>query len=1800
MSTRDDGKKKGPAWLGKRQAAGKAQTARDWTKHQSRGSSDAYQYKLKRTLLWLGCLVLFAAFIFYLIPPKNTPLVILRASRYPLQMPPLALAAEDEYFLQHVSPSNLPLRQSALFRYLGSSDNQTDEEGTPQRFLAQLKTVKPSGPGWFSRNDAVVIYISAHGLVNEDGQACLVPPNADAFNTSRWLPLVKFLKDVCALPNLKRARKLVILDCNRISMKWRSGVLDNRFADQLPSVVDQVDDPNLYVLNSTSPGQVAWAAPEMRGSVFGHFVGLGLRGDASSEYAKDLSRGTVSLLELHAYLTARVDDYVQQRRGVRQTPLLIGGADGLPVTRDVPIVSADLWRSLRGHELKKSSYDVLAKAKELIEPAGDKPSPLQLAWRAYQQRSSGEGLPETLPLPWRRGFVQDPVRWSSLEQRLLALEDRLFAGEEYQEGLGNQFAALNEELAAGNWQEFPETQSATNLRLKTWQQIASLAKNAITDDSTTHYDELYNRWLKAMPEEQAKITVPAADRPRALVELLAQFGLNDKRVEAGEKFDRERLNSVLRFLQLTGNKAAPSADLLPIEGQFLKLLNGNTTAAAERMLPEMIRSRSLAEQAATPLDVRIHYALEKLINQADSERRAAEDAFFLGDQVSLDGTGTAETNEAAVQKSAEQRLIRANGGAAAGYLAARKWGEQLEHMHLLRDEIWSTLPHFAEWYFRRWRLELNNGGSSAEAEYQAHIATLSEVLDDNIRFAEQIDRVVNLRDNNTELRDALKDTNDTFLALQQKWQALRRLVTVDAEALGNAEIRFQTAATVRQIEQIMQSPLVSESRVKGMLSKYHNTLAEWAKQELPKPKTLSTAAASPKTETPFLTGYRDFLVRYHKVLTHEFRLPYEQHRETLKLEQEDTFVIDQRVRQEKGAKDRTLWQTLQNVLADYDVAIQGKPISVGPTTPAVRARQELVIWDQRVRASAFWLGGFNQNLVPDPIGIPTPTAWLREVDHWHLSCWHGYRALQDFWGNGLPYDRSEQYFDTAVQQCAKAATAKQLPWQYDLPGGDIENLASLRTARVTAHQAGLDLEVPNVQIPESAATLPFVVKTRQRIESADHQPANFPAGDAGFFLSRAGALEPLDETLITYGDNKSLARFPVQLTERLRQQPDSRSIACAIAAAKLDKPPVSLEGRVWYRGHIWSQPFELYHSAPAKGIRFVHRREPYSAPTVQVGGDDAPSGAVMFVFDCSSSMMSGDGRFNAAKQALQEILKDLKTAPAGGLQVGLIAYGHRTAHRAGYFPAPNNLMYYKADKLWDDGDNLTADGIAAAKKDPKFASKFPHPDRDIEVLLKPGLGWAGAIDPQLDSLDVNRCFGVTPLYASITQAIQEVNAVRGVESRQVIVLSDGVNIPNNCDLSLDKILVKGLQQNNEDLDDLTKLVKNSPKVNVRIVLFGGVKPGLEKAQLGALEGVGDKPQFVVDAVPSPKAIKKAIAAAFAKPDFEIVSADPDQKKVGRQAFNDTWTYPNWPTAGDRIAPRQHQVMVRGPRLSDPLTQLIRLSGGEALRLEYDASAASLLFVPDLLDAFDTDELAAVGNITPPARPIVAEAVKPLVGSQAGETRPTTFRVRLRSKANSEFVAWPRYVWAEIRPRNSDPKSKDLVFQIADVKFDDKTRTPILQFPVPGWPIAVEGATIDLWVRYGAPPPLFPTVTIGAADAQLPAIAGSKFGLNGVDFVIRQQMVEGTLRKVTITEKHPNDTPLAKLYRTRVQLSPPAEMVERMYVSASSSSPTSEVIHTFHYTSPTQLSADLSLEVNSAEQLKDGSLKASLDISNWNR
>ena len=113
--------------------------------------------------------------------------------------------------------------------------------------------------------------------------------------------------------------------------EWKFGLLYNSFAERLQSLVQELNIPNLAVLNSTRPGQVGWAAPELKGSVFGYFLWQGLGGAADVEESGNHDK-VVSLQELRRYLQSYVRQWVTENRAAVQEPML------LPADADFPVV----------------------------------------------------------------------------------------------------------------------------------------------------------------------------------------------------------------------------------------------------------------------------------------------------------------------------------------------------------------------------------------------------------------------------------------------------------------------------------------------------------------------------------------------------------------------------------------------------------------------------------------------------------------------------------------------------------------------------------------------------------------------------------------------------------------------------------------------------------------------------------------------------------------------------------------------------------------------------------------------------------------------------------------------------------------------------------------------------------------------------------------------------------------------------------------------------------------------------------------------------------------------------------------------------------------------------------------------------------------------------------------------------------------------------------------------------------------------------------------------------------------------
>ncbi|MBI3860256.1 MAG: hypothetical protein HY290_00005, partial [Planctomycetia bacterium] len=216
----------------------------------------------RRIKLWtLACLftVLLGGIVWLLLSvPSRVPLVAVAVSAYrdPRIPQNMTALADIERFVQLES-------DTADFRMVGVASEKTAIKEFIEAFTRKLQEVKPGGSA-FSRK-SIIIYISAHGVVNHEGKACLLLAESDPLDDATWLPLADVLKAIRQEPRFRDATKLLALDCCRIRSDWRLGILDNRFAERVPGEIERAEIPNLAVLTSAGPGERAWAAPEFGG-----------------------------------------------------------------------------------------------------------------------------------------------------------------------------------------------------------------------------------------------------------------------------------------------------------------------------------------------------------------------------------------------------------------------------------------------------------------------------------------------------------------------------------------------------------------------------------------------------------------------------------------------------------------------------------------------------------------------------------------------------------------------------------------------------------------------------------------------------------------------------------------------------------------------------------------------------------------------------------------------------------------------------------------------------------------------------------------------------------------------------------------------------------------------------------------------------------------------------------------------------------------------------------------------------------------------------------------------------------------------------------------------------------------------------------------------------------------------------------------------------------------------------------------------------------------------------------------------
>lgn len=172
----------------------------------------------------------------------------------------------------------------------------------------------------------LAVYLSIHAVVDQSGEVFVLPGNAKLAEPSTWIRLEGVLG---SMRDCKAGHKLLILDLCQPFAEPRLGLLRTDVMDRAQPLIERSveEDPHLLVLTSCSPGQSPHVLEDMGRTAFGYYLEQGLNGAADGYNDKQRRDSRISVQELAAFVTARVDRWSRKNRLEAQTPRLSGKDD---------------------------------------------------------------------------------------------------------------------------------------------------------------------------------------------------------------------------------------------------------------------------------------------------------------------------------------------------------------------------------------------------------------------------------------------------------------------------------------------------------------------------------------------------------------------------------------------------------------------------------------------------------------------------------------------------------------------------------------------------------------------------------------------------------------------------------------------------------------------------------------------------------------------------------------------------------------------------------------------------------------------------------------------------------------------------------------------------------------------------------------------------------------------------------------------------------------------------------------------------------------------------------------------------------------------------------------------------------------------------------------------------------------------------------------------------------------------------------------------------------------------------------
>lgn len=1202
----DDPKSVRASWRGTQRATA---TAARYSWQQSPDDvrkREVSRKNLRRRLKLAGSAVvlvaLLGAFIAYLfLRAPATPLLAVALTRYAAPLPPNAWADEDVKRMEALA-ALAPMPGWTDGRgplEVASTQSQWDsKEAALDEIDAWLKKVRPGGPS----KDVALIYLSAHGVVDAEGRACLVlaePEFADrqaaaSGDNPRWLPVRELVEHLDqSRPEVK---KLLILDANRMDANWSIGLLYNGFAEALADAVG--DASSVAILNSAGAGEIGWAGPELQGSAFGFFVCQSLAGDPRADANRN---GRISLKELAAFVRDRTAAWASRNRFDLQSPTLVPADADFNLVwaapADAPTIAAPAAEEVK-HTLQAAEPTLTALGKLWDEHA------------KRRQPGDANGSPA-----WR----EHCLLWGDFERGLVRCEQLALAGAAYRSDAEDSLGRLQElsrKLAERGAEELP---------------VHSLSLAKIWRTKPERADA-WRKSLLAYLDDPSKPTPPDA-RSNYLVRAEAAWSwltAGDK-AAAISKLTPAKIRQALELAgRAEGEQRAELAEL-----HYLRMLAGDANAPGGSNLPEAVwretasgvlaalEARAAAEQAAALVDERAQYAAAALIASGDDSLRRAEDALFVGRPSDL---ARAETFRQAAKESFQR---------------ARAKVELTTTAYAVRDRAYALAPYLAEWFARRPSSKATAGEDERrEVMLQSVLRTIGRAHELDALLTRQLDR--------SQQTGAAASAAE-LAELEAQLEAVAKQLAGNLDGLASAtnqaaqqvlEQQTSDERTLRDIEPLLRSPLVSGALRRQLRERYADELLARSSSEA-EPSDAAADDKSVKSEqretAEEQSGYLEQLAAWpeHPALA---ILRRKAAAETSGTEEHRDESAWKRLARQGGEVRRLLAEAL------HPSASQAPTSEQESASPLVAARAALGDSDRRLRAAAALASG---SLPADE----DPTLRLLKFDRNQYLAWQAQRRLDDFWGSGgAAGDPAASYFAAAFEDDRDAAR-KLKP-----PGPDRwQTLTAAFEARQQAAQSSV--------FPPPTSDEPRLRRRTLEKTIALKLPAELPPGTAA--LSVEDALDrPAEIRDKAAAGEEFAARAPIAASAQASAFQFDALIRCAPTGddGSVEMPADKPWKVNWlYRGHRKTDEFRV--RPIGKGIELVYRRRPPEPATVIVEGEGSKEASVAFVLDCSGSMgeiIAGEQtttRMTKARSALVQIIEEL--AATESYRVGLWLYGHR-------------------------------------------------------------------------------------------------------------------------------------------------------------------------------------------------------------------------------------------------------------------------------------------------------------------------------------------------------------------------------------------------------------------------------------------------------------------------------------------------------------------------------------------------------------